>query len=340
MKSDSNSGPYHNNFMIDVPLKANQTYYLKVTAPNGAIASYGIDIAMGKCLKVPQFLQLPYDNLCWATTAAMAVSYFNNDTINRTVDIAEDIAISRSSSFSQLYGPNYYTYPSVFNMPALLLDSGVGVKLYRPDLDIITYENPSFATTEYSPSLNTIIKSINHGYPVMVKVPNAAGGNHMLIIKGYKQCYNGMNIIYNDPLDGQEHMSVNYGTRAYTTFYPRYNDLEPNNTQEDSDHIHFDYPIQGSIEKAGDVDFYKFMAGPNITYILETTGTTDTYGELYDYNGNLIQSADNGGEGTNFKIECHLDPSPPTLPYKYYYIKVRHSSNGTGNYTLNISVTR
>jgi hypothetical protein len=50
------------------------------------------------------------------------------------------------------------------------------------------------------------MKSIDNGYPMLLKVSNPTGGAHVIIVKGYKENRDGINVIYNDPLDGEEHM--------------------------------------------------------------------------------------------------------------------------------------
>ncbi len=336
IKSDDNSGE-NNNFKMNISLLANQTYYLKVAASNsGATGTYNFDIYKGKCLSIPEYLQQPNDSLCWATSASMAISYFNNDNIDRTLDIAKDVAMNKyaNTATQTLYGNDYYKYPHVFNDEAYLEDCDNYLKTYitSDDVYVISNEDSTPGGGE-NYTISELKKSIDNGYPMLVKVQNPAGGGHMMILKGYKEDANGnFDIIYNDPLIG-ERTNYNGYTLAYTTFYPWYADLEPNNTRNDSSSIISNTSILGSIEKSGDVDYYKFGANPNLQYVIETTGDTDTYGVLYDSNGNVIETMDNGGEGNNFKITRQLSP------YQSYYIEVRHSGTGTGDYTISVSYT-
>ncbi|MCB4782672.1 MAG: hypothetical protein LGB70_07495, partial [Sulfurovum sp.] len=55
-----------------------------------------------------------------------------------------------------------------------------------------------------------------------------------------------------------------------------------------------------------------------------TTGSTDTYGELYNASGNLIRPNSNPG---NFKITKNVTAGT-------YYVKVKHRISGTGAYSL------
>jgi len=276
--------------------------------------------------------------LCWASTASMAISYLNHDTIDRTLEIAQKNAKTNYASSNEptLYGPDYYKYPSVFNKPGYLQDCSGYID---PSIHPSVHTRPSdlHPGVDYSCGYtqDELMQSIDKGYPIIVMISNGNGGNHSVILKGYIEDTNGViNTIYNDPLDGQEHMVSAISPLGYVAFCSYtppvpVPDQEPaNNTKEGADYLSSDQPIQGSIGQAGDVDFYKFGFGntQNRQCILETTGTTDTYAEVYDSNGNLVASADNGGEGTNFKIQF------TGSPYSNYYIKV--SGTGTGSYTL------
>lgn len=57
-----------------------------------------------------------------------------------------------------------------------------------------------------------------------------------------------------------------------------------------------------------------------------TTGSTDTVGRLTDSDGTLLASNDDGGEGTNFRME-------ETLSAGVYYIEVSPFDDG-GAYTI------
>lgn len=348
IKSDDNSGE-HGNFMVYVPLTANQTYYLKVDASEpGTIGNYGLDIAMGRCLPVPIYLQQPFDNLCWAASAAMAISYFNNDTINRSTDIAKSYAQSNCGGFQTSLGPDYYNYPSVFNRQAYLTDcneylSGYTIPQVQPStLDYTGSGHPN-DQFQYTYTANTLKKSIDNGYPMLVRVRNAAGGYHMMVIKGYKECADGINVIYNDPLYGEYMTQIGSPeTWGYTTFYSRYQDIEPNDSKDDAIIIldqtfgsdELIAPTQGSIGKSGDVDYYTFSAQHNDLYFIQITGMAGTCIELYNESETQpieLTTINDGDQGSN--IVYHLGVR------EKYYIKVKHSGSGTGSYTLKVSHT-
>ncbi|MCB4782586.1 MAG: pre-peptidase C-terminal domain-containing protein, partial [Sulfurovum sp.] len=83
----------------------------------------------------------------------------------------------------------------------------------------------------------------------------------------------------------------------------------------------------GNIDSAGDEDWFKVVIPHDGTLVVETTGTIDTVGELYDVSGRRqIGYDNNSGTGTNFKISQYLETGT-------YYIKVaHHSTSGTGSY--------
>ncbi len=89
--------------------------------------------------------------------------------------------------------------------------------------------------------------------------------------------------------------------------------------------------LSAAIDYSGDYDFYKITPKIDGEYVVKTTGTTDTYGYLYDSNQILLSSNDDS-EGRNFKITYKL------FANKTYYIKIRHySSTGIGSYNVNIT---
>ena len=61
-------------------------------------------------------------------------------------------------------------------------------------------------------------------------------------------------------------------------------------------------PVSGTLN-AGSEIWYSVRAASNGFLIIETTGDTDTYLEAYDAQRNLIMENDDGGEGTNARIE-------------------------------------
>ena len=83
----------------------------------------------------------------------------------------------------------------------------------------------------------------------------------------------------------------------------------------------------GDLEEGGDGDYFAFEIGATTTVTVETTGGTDTLGTLFDGRGTSLETDDDGGSGTNFRIERELRAGT-------YHVEVRgfHASV-TGPYT-------
>ena len=86
-------------------------------------------------------------------------------------------------------------------------------------------------------------------------------------------------------------------------------------------------PVSGSISERGELDFYSFTLASRSLVTIETTGTTDTWGQLWDSAGTRLESDRNGGTGNNFRIERVLVAGT-------YYIRVAGETDAiTGNYS-------
>ena len=83
---------------------------------------------------------------------------------------------------------------------------------------------------------------------------------------------------------------------------------------------------------SGDEDWFRIDVGQGGVLRLETTGSIDTYGELFDGNGSRIESNDDNGGGRNFRIETGI------LDVGTYYLKVRgFGGSSVGNYSLSVT---
>lgn len=90
----------------------------------------------------------------------------------------------------------------------------------------------------------------------------------------------------------------------------------------------------------GNCYWYKFIVPETGAYTFQTTGATDTYGELFEniVSGESIVGRlsngydDDNGDDNNFKIECELTKD------QVVYIRVRGFGwNSTGSFTLSVS---
>ena len=83
----------------------------------------------------------------------------------------------------------------------------------------------------------------------------------------------------------------------------------------------------GRIEHGSDVDYFSVQVSGSRTLTVYTTGSLDTTGELQSSSGSVLASNDDGGSGTNFRIEREVSSGT-------YYIKVESYGSNTGSYTL------
>ena len=110
-------------------------------------------------------------------------------------------------------------------------------------------------------------------------------------------------------------------------------ELDGNDTPATATAITAGTAVSGSIAPAGDLDYYSFSLAARSQVVIETTGSTNTAGRLEDSAGTVLESDDDDGTGTNFRILRNLDAGD-------YYIRVAgQDSDTTGDYSLSATVT-
>ena len=82
----------------------------------------------------------------------------------------------------------------------------------------------------------------------------------------------------------------------------------------------------GSLSE-GDEDLFVIEMSDSGTLTVYTTGSTDTYGFIFDNSGNVLEENDDGGEGWNFRVSASVSAGT-------YYIQV--GGFETGDYTLHV----
>ena len=83
-----------------------------------------------------------------------------------------------------------------------------------------------------------------------------------------------------------------------------------------------------SLDTQGDVDYFSLDISELAALTAETTGGTDTFGQLESEDGLVIASADGGGSGGNFRIERQV-------PAATYYVRISGATRTvTGPYML------
>ena len=89
----------------------------------------------------------------------------------------------------------------------------------------------------------------------------------------------------------------------------------------------------GELEEGGDRDYFRVEVAQATTLTVETTGSTDTLGTLFDADEESLETNDDGGSGTNFLIERAVEPGT-------HYVEVRgYNDSSTGAYELRVSAT-
>ena len=83
----------------------------------------------------------------------------------------------------------------------------------------------------------------------------------------------------------------------------------------------------GEIDPGDDADYFRFEVSCRIPVVLESTGSLNTGGILFDARGNRIDG--DGASSPNFRIERTLDEGT-------YYIQVQSFGVETGSYTLHL----
>ena len=87
------------------------------------------------------------------------------------------------------------------------------------------------------------------------------------------------------------------------------------------------------ISAAGEEDLYQFEVAKAGAYIIQTSGSTDVVMSLFgpDNPTNKIAENDDGGAGTNARVNVELQPGT-------YYARIRHySAQRTGQYRIQVS---
>ncbi|MEG6617637.1 papain-like cysteine protease family protein [Peptococcaceae bacterium 1198_IL3148] len=128
-------------------------------------------------LPVPEYPQ-QYNQICWATSAAMVISYFLDDTINRNVEIAK-------KEFGTEFNQGIYDVGIMENY----------VEEYTEINGSVQDNSLSYNAVQYQIKFNGPIISV-----ITFKDPP---GRHAMVIKGYD--IESDTVIYNDPSTGRGH---------------------------------------------------------------------------------------------------------------------------------------
>ena len=87
--------------------------------------------------------------------------------------------------------------------------------------------------------------------------------------------------------------------------------------------------VAGRIDPGDDADYFRLQLSQSTAVAIYTTGSLDTIGSLQDSSGGQVDSDDDGGIESNFRIEADLSAGT-------HYVAVESYSSDTGNYTLRV----
>ena len=133
------------------------------------------------------------------------------------------------------------------------------------------------------------------------------------------------------PADMECGASVVYG--RFDRFFPLIrHHLDPDedmdgNTREAATGVGSAASTPRSLEAGGDIDYFQVEVTQAGTLTVETTGNTDTVGQLRGADGQWLGEDDDGGSGLNFRLVRQVTAGT-------YYIRVSGFENATGPYTL------
>jgi len=120
-------------------------------------------------------------------------------------------------------------------------------------------------------------------------------------------------------------------TGAYT-FHVRFTAdgaaADHGNTRERATRVEVNTQTDGTLDRAGDVDYFRVAVPRAGRLTVETTGTTDTFGYVGGARGGWLAQDDDGGTERNFRIA--RDVAAGT----YYVAVVGFNRTATGPYTL------
>ena len=107
-------------------------------------------------------------------------------------------------------------------------------------------------------------------------------------------------------------------------------DDDHGNARGDASEVAVNTVVSGSLESPDDVDYFSFTIDGDGELTIESSGSTDTIGTLYDADGRQLQWDDDGGSAYNFSLSMDLAPGT-------YYLSVSGYQGEVGHYQLSVT---
>lgn len=289
---------------------------------------------------------------CGATSAVMALSYYRKLTPN---SITISTPYSHSNDYGYYVSSTYTAFDYTFNRGQNDASGHIAYGGYGHTIEgggamawrIYDYLSKHGLAYEYKDnltdnSLNDIKQALNDGYLVILGTRLTGNSGHIILVKGYTD---DNRLIVNDPY-GNKNGANGYGKYDGGNIQYTWQQVNSNGKymiivkgvvdSDDNRVLTSGQPVNGMISPNTDVDPYTFSGtlGSIIRITMnKTSGSLDSYLELYGPNGLVAVNDDSNGT-MNSQIDA-------TLPANGTYRIVAHSYNygSNGGYQLALTTT-
>lgn len=135
-----------------------------------------------------------------------------------------------------------------------------------------------------------------------------------------------------------EAVSVPYYSKDKTTLYAKWFTQEEWDALSDGTSFEKAYIAKSkqtydvNITKGGQKVYFAFTPTTSGSFTIQSTGSVDTYGELYSSTQSSLQTNDDDGDGSNFRITYNM-----TADTTYYIAARLYSSSNTGAFKVSFS---
>ena len=203
-----------------------------------------------------------------------------------------------------------------FTLSAMVRNSGAGasasttLRYYRSSDATISTSDTEVGTD----SVNGLSASGTSSESIGLTAPSTGGTYY------YGACV--------ESVGGESNTNNNCSTGVQVTVQAAADDHS--NTRSGATSLSLDSSRSGQIETGSDADYFRVQVTGSGTLTVYTTGSLDTTGELQNSSGSVLSSNDDGGSGSNFRIERSVSAGT-------YYIKVEGYGSSTGSYTVHAS---
>ena len=141
----------------------------------------------------------------------------------------------------------------------------------------------------------------------------------------------------NETFEGKA-VSVPYCSKDKTTLYARWLTQEELDALRDGTSFEKAYIAKSgqtydvNITKGGQIVYFEFIPTTSGSFTIQSIGSVDTYGTLYNSTQSSLQTSDDDGDGSNFRITYNM-----TADTTYYIAARLYSSSNTGAFKVSFS---